>query len=220
MLRWTLEARPIRADWIRALHTLPESWKMRSAHFGYILHDFESVVRKLFSSFCEKRVSLALIALSLLLVQCSSGPKTWNYQYQNGKTSLLIGKEAVPQANIPRTVQRAVAAGNRLKDKPYCYGGGHRCFEDKGYDCSGTVSYVLHEAGLIKEATTSDELRHFGSSGEGKWITVYAKNGHAFIVVAGLRLDTSGAGGKDVGPRWTTNSRSIRGFRARHPEGL
>ena len=69
-------------------------------------------------------------------------------------------------------------------------------------------------------ATTSDELRHFGEKGEGDWITVYAKDGHAFIVVAGLRLDTSSAGGRDRGPRWTTDSRSLRGFRARHPEGL
>jgi len=163
---------------------------------------------------------LSLIGLSLLLVQCSSGPSTWTYNYVAGKTCLLIDNQAVPQANIPRTVQVAVAAGNKLRDKPYCYGGGHCKFEDKGYDCSGSVSYVLHQAGLLREPTTSDELRHYGESGEGKWMTVYAKNGHAFIVVAGLRLETSGAGGKDVGPRWTTRSRSIKGFRARHPAGL
>ena len=164
--------------------------------------------------------TLTLLCLSLLLVQCSSGPRVWTYNYQDGKTSMLIANEAVPQANIPHSVLRAVAAGNRLKNKPYCYGGGHRCFEDRGYDCSGTVSYVLHEAGLLREPTTSDELRHFGDSGEGKWMTIYAKKGHAFIVVAGLRLDTTGSGGRDVGPRWTTNSRSIKGFKARHPAGL
>ena len=163
---------------------------------------------------------LLLAFASMLLVQCSSGPRVWTYNYKDGETSLLIGKEAVAQANIPHPVQKAISAGNKLRDKPYCYGGGHAHFDDKGYDCSGTVSYVLHEAGLIKEPTTSGELRHFGSSGEGRWITVYAKDGHAFIVVAGLRLDTSSSGGRDEGPRWTMHSRSIRGFRARHPEGL
>ena len=157
---------------------------------------------------------------SLLLVQCSSSPKRWVYTYENGKTSLLLKDQAVPPANIPEKVLKAVSAGNQIKDKPYRYGGGHAKFDDKGYDCSGSVSYVLHHAGLLDSPTTSDELRHFGEKGEGDWITVYAKDGHAFIVVAGLRLDTSSAGGRDRGPRWTTDSRSLRGFRARHPEGL
>ncbi len=162
-----------------------------------------------------------LACLSLLLVQCTSGPKTWTYTYQDGKTSLLIDNQAVAQANIPHKVQLAVSAGNKLRDKPYRYGGGHAKFDDQGYDCSGTVSYVLHEAGLIDEPTTSGELRRFGRNGEGEWVTVYAKDGHAFIVVAGLRLDTSGSGdGKERGPRWTTHPRSLRGFKARHPQGL
>ncbi|MDB6118310.1 MAG: endopeptidase nlpc/p60 domain [Verrucomicrobiaceae bacterium] len=162
-----------------------------------------------------------LACFTLLLVQCgSSGPKTWTYNFKDGKTSLLLNNQAVPQANIPHKVQLAVAAGNKIHGKPYRYGGGHAHFEDKGYDCSGTVSYVLHEAGLLNEATTSGELRRFGKNGEGKWMTVYAKDGHAFIVVAGLRLDTSNGGGRDVGPRWTTKSRTLQGFRARHPEGL
>ena len=160
------------------------------------------------------------VCLSLLLVQCSSGPQKWTYQYKPGRTCLLINNQAVAQANIPAKVQRAVAAGNKLSNKPYRYGGGHARFEDKGYDCSGSVSYVLHQVGLIKKPTTSDELRHFGRSGEGDWITIYAKSGHAFIVVAGLRLDTSGTGDSERGPRWTKSTRSLKGFRARHPAGL
>ncbi|MDB6138923.1 MAG: hypothetical protein JWO94_1995 [Verrucomicrobiaceae bacterium] len=163
----------------------------------------------------------AIIAwLSLLLVQCSSGPQVWTYHYQDGKTSLLLNNQAVPQANIPHQVMLAVAAGNKLRDKPYVYGGGHAHFEDRGYDCSGSVSYVLHEAGLLKEPTTSGEFRKYGAGGEGKWVTVYAKDGHAFMVVAGLRLDTSGGGDSERGPRWSTRARSIRGYRARHPAGL
>ena len=160
------------------------------------------------------------VCFGLLLAQCSSGPQRWTYEYKPGKTCMLIEDQAVAQANIPTKVQRAVAAGNKLRKKPYCYGGGHAKFEDKGYDCSGTVSYVLHDVGLLKEPTTSDALRRFGKSGEGDWITIYAKDGHAFMVVAGLRLDTSGSGGSERGPRWTKASRSLKGFRARHPEGL
>lgn len=163
---------------------------------------------------------LVILVLPLLLVQCSSGPRVWSYNYENGRTCLLLGKQAVPPANIPERVMRAVAAGNHLRDKPYRWGGGHAKTEDAGYDCSGAVSYVLRQAGLISQATTSGQLRHFGNKGEGDWITVYAKDGHAFIIVAGLRLDTSGSDGSDKGPRWTTAPRSIRGFRARHPEGL
>lgn len=168
---------------------------------------------------CLLRLVMVVVA-SLLLVQCSSGPRVWSYQYENGKTSLLLKDQAVPPANLPEPVLRAIAAGNQIKDKPYCWGGGHRKFEDKGYDCSGSVSYVLHHAGLLDTPSTSRDLRNFGESGEGDWITVYAKKGHAFVVVAGLRFDTSSSDGSDRGPRWTTADRNISGFRARHPEGL
>ena len=47
----------------------------------------------------------------------------------------------------PPPVIRAIAAGNRLQGKPYKWGGGHARLQDSGYDCSGTVSYVLREAG-------------------------------------------------------------------------
>lgn len=163
---------------------------------------------------------LLLVGTSLLLVQCSSGPRVWTYNYENGKTSLLLKDQAVPPANLPEPVMKMIAAGNKIKDKPYRWGGGHRKIEDSGYDCSGAVSYVLHHAGLLNCPTTSDELRRFGEKGEGEWVTVYAKDGHAFVVVAGLRLDTSSASGRDKGPRWTMDSRSLRGFKARHPEGL
>ena len=163
---------------------------------------------------------LLLLGASLLLVQCASGPQRWHYSYQPGKTSVLWKDQAVPPANIPHRVLCAVAAGNRIKNKPYCYGGGHARIEDHGYDCSGSVSYVLHHAGLLNRPTTSKQLRRFGEKVEGEWITIYAKDGHAFVVVAGLRLDTSASNGRDRGPRWTMESRSLRGFTARHPEGL
>ena len=162
----------------------------------------------------------ALVAslCALLLCQCATSPKEWNYSYVNGRTGIIIEGTAVPPANLPEAVLKAVTAGNKIKDKPYRYGGGHASFEDKGYDCSGCVSYVRHAAGCLDSPTTSDEFRHFGKKGEGKHITVYAKDGHAFIIVAGLRLDTGYHGGD--GPRWTEKPRTIRGYKVRHPAGL
>jgi Putative peptidoglycan binding domain len=121
-------------------------------------------------------------------------------------------------ASAPQPVKDAIAAANRIVDKPYKYGGGHGEFEDDGYDCSGTVSYALHGAGLLKRARDSSGLRTFGESGEGQWMTVYAHGGHAFIVIAGLRLDTSGRG--EEGPRWRKRPRSGKGYTVRHPRGL
>ncbi len=152
----------------------------------------------------------------VLLTQCSGGRSQWCYEYSPGRTCVLLNNVAVPPANIPERVLKVVAAGNELRDKPYIYGGGHRKVVDCGYDCSGSVSYVLIKAGLLDDTMASNEFRHYGRRGEGDWITVYAKRGHAFIVVAGLRLDTSG----NQGPRWTKQTRSISGFRARHPDGL
>ncbi len=127
------------------------------------------------------------------------------------------GKALVP-VSAPPQVRDAIVAANRIVDKPYRYGGGHGSFEDDGYDCSGTVSYALHGAGLLRRARDSSGLRTFGKRGRGTWMTIYAHGGHAYIVIAGLRLDTSGTGGE--GPRWQSTSRSSRGYTVRHPAGL
>jgi hypothetical protein len=122
-------------------------------------------------------------------------------------------------AGAPRAVKAAIAAGNRIQGKPYVWGGGHAKWEARGYDCSGTVSYVLHAGGLLSSPLVSGAFAHsFGLRGKGRWITVYANGGHAFAFIAGLRLDTSGTGGK--GPRWRVDPRGTQGFVARHPRGL
>jgi peptidoglycan hydrolase len=113
---------------------------------------------------------------------------------------------------------RAIRAGNKLQDKPYRYGGGHRSFADSAYDCSGTVSFALHGAGLLDAPLASGGLMTWGRAHRGRWITVYANAGHAYMVIAGLRLDTSGSGGR--GPRWQTAGRSSASFVARHPRGF
>jgi hypothetical protein len=122
-------------------------------------------------------------------------------------------------AGAPRAVKAAIAAGNRIQGKPYVWGGGHGKWESRGYDCSGTVSYVLHAGGLLNTPLVSGAFaRSFGLRGKGRWITIYANSGHAFMFIAGLRLDTSGTGGK--GPRWRLEPRGMGGFVPRHPRGL
>ena len=128
------------------------------------------------------------------------------------------GRTALAPAGAPPQVVAAIAAANRINRKPYRYGGGHARFRDSGYDCSGTVSYVLHATGYLRRPRASGDLMRFGRRGRGQWITVYANGGHAYMVIAGLRFDTSGPG--PSGPRWRAQQRSSRGYVARHPAGI
>jgi cell wall-associated NlpC family hydrolase len=128
------------------------------------------------------------------------------------------GRTALAPAGAPPQVVAAIAAANRINRKPYRYGGGHARFRDSGYDCSGTVSYVLHAAGYLRRPRASGDLMRFGRRGRGQWITVYANGGHAYMVIAGLRFDTSGPG--PSGPRWRAQQRSSGGYVARHPAGI
>jgi cell wall-associated NlpC family hydrolase len=125
---------------------------------------------------------------------------------------------AHPPASAPQAVKEAIWAGNRIQDKPYKWGGGHGRWKDSGYDCSGTVSYVLHKAGLLNTPLVSGAFARWGKGGKGRWISIYAHGGHAYVILAGLRLDTSGNG--ERGPRWREEPRSPRGFAVRHPRGL
>ncbi len=139
-----------------------------------------------------------------------------------GKLAQLRRGIAYAPAKAPLAVKRAIWAANQLRSKPYRWGGGHASFLDAGYDCSGTVSYALAAAGLINMPLSSQELSRFGNRGRGKWITVYARNGHAFAVIAGLRLDTTAWNSRSdrEAPRWQLSYRPPAGFAARHPAGL
>ncbi|MCW2989955.1 MAG: NlpC/P60 family protein [Solirubrobacterales bacterium] len=132
------------------------------------------------------------------------------------------GTAAAP-AMAPAEVQHAIWAANELIGKPYVYGGGHNpTFKSKGYDCSGTVSYALHGANLLKSPLDSGSFMRWGGKGKGSWMTIWTNQGHAFMIVAGLRLDTSSAGDPSGlrGPRWRPVARTTRGFVARHPVGF
>ncbi len=115
-------------------------------------------------------------------------------------------------------VQRVIAAANRIATKPYRYGGGHGDFKDVGYDCSGSISFALHGAGLLRSPLDSTGFMTYGARGRGRHITIYANAGHAFMVVDGRRFDTSAIG--ETGSRWTSTHRSSQGYVARHPPGL
>jgi len=136
----------------------------------------------------------------------------------SGAMARLAGAIARAPRRAPAAVRLMIAAGNALQDKPYRYGGGHEDFVDEAYDCSGTVSYALHAAGVLDAPVDSTGLMTWGEEGPGRWVSIYANPDHAFMVIAGLRLDTSGSGGR--GPRWNREERDLEGFEVRHPPGL
>jgi peptidoglycan hydrolase-like protein with peptidoglycan-binding domain len=125
---------------------------------------------------------------------------------------------AMAPASAPQAVKDIIAAGNNIAHKPYRYGGGHGRWNDTGYDCSGSVSYALHGAGLLNTQLTSGEFETWGAAGAGQWVTIYANGGHVYMYVAGLRFDTSGL--SSDGTRWHTSTRSSSGYVVRHPDGL
>jgi hypothetical protein len=157
-------------------------------------------------------------------------PGLWTGPEVPGDVAVLQpdGTAAAP-ANAPDQVKQAIWAANSLQELPYRYGGGHNLKFDitKGADCSGTVSFALHAAGLLETPLDSGSFMKWGEKGKGAWITVFTNPGHAYAVIAGLRLDTSVAGmarSKGVaasaferGPRWRPMKRSGRGFVKRHP---
>jgi predicted heme/steroid binding protein len=115
-------------------------------------------------------------------------------------------------------VWRVIAAGNRIARMPYKYGGGHGTYHDSGYDCSGSISFALHFAGLLRTPLDSSGFMSYGAPGHGRHITIYANAGHAYMVVDGRRFDTSAV--SETGSRWTSTHRSSAGYVARHPRGL
>lgn len=138
-----------------------------------------------------------------------------------GKRAVLRNGIAYAPSRAPQNVKNAIWSANTLRRKPYVWGGGHGSFHDYGYDCSGSVSYALHGAGVLAAPLPSSDLMRYGERGRGRWITVYSRAGHTFAVIAGLRFDTTDLSrGGDVGPRWYVDGRDTRGFVARHPTGF
>lgn len=135
--------------------------------------------------------------------------------------TLASDGRAVAPESAPDSVKAMIAAANRIRHRPYRWGGGHRNWKSVGYDCSGSVSYVLHAAGLLDYPLDSTGFMRWGAGGGGSWVRIYANHGHVFAVIAGLRWDTSSSDDGDrSGPGWSEEMRETRGFRLRHPLGL
>jgi cell wall-associated NlpC family hydrolase len=177
-------------------------------------------------------ISIAVLALSAALLALSAPaqaetpggvssttPEVENPTAPPGKAILVRGR-AIPPADAPPAVKKVIAAANKIRTKPYIYGGGHGRWWDAGYDCSGAVSFALHGGNLIDTPMPSGSLSGWGSGGKGRWITVYANGGHAYAIVAGLRWDTAGTT-NGTGPRWhkSLKAQASGPFTARHPAG-
>jgi cell wall-associated NlpC family hydrolase len=134
--------------------------------------------------------------------------------------AIISAGRAIAPADAPVAVKRVIAAANQIRSKPYVWGGGHGRWRDRGYDCSGAVSFALHGGALLSSPLPSGPMEHWGSPGPGRWITVYANAGHAYAVIAGLRWDTAG-NTTGTGPRWHESLAAAAAgpFVVRHPTG-
>jgi len=154
----------------------------------------------------------------------AEAPSTPSHPTVPGDVARIIKGVAYAPSFAPQVVKEAIWAGNQIRTKPYIYGGGHGTWKDAGYDCSGSVSYVLHAAGLLRISMDSSEFEGWGQKGLGQWITVYTNPAHAFVEIAGIRFDTSAEDDPKPppgsGPRWRPVMDRTRGFQARHPSAL
>lgn len=177
---------------------------------------------------------LALAAPATAAAQSEGGGATYVPPPPPAKRAKIVDGIAIPPKSAPKRVKNAIEAANQIVRKPYVYGGGHKPFSmlkrklDRGYDCSGAVSHALWGGGFLRRSPLdSSSFMSWGEPGVGHWVTVYTNPGHAYVVIAGLRFDTS-LGDRSTrqeamsgdGPRWRQYSRSPRGFMARHPAGF
>lgn len=139
-----------------------------------------------------------------------------------GSLARYVNGLAAAPISAPAVIQQVIWAGNQIIGLPYIFGGGHASFVSPGYDCSGTVSFALHGGNLLQSPEDSSEFEGWGSHGAGRWVAVFANAGHAYMTVAGLRLDTSAADdpSNQQGPRWRPLRPENAGFVVRHPLGL
>ncbi len=166
-------------------------------------------------------VVVALAAPGSASARCATGgltPAVVDVCTPTAKAKLLSTGELIPPKSAPPRVKAVIEAANKIRTKPYIWGGGHARWWDRGYDCSGSVSFALHGGDFIESPLPSGPMEKWGMSGLGRWITVYANAGHAYAVIAGVRWDTSG-NVDETGPRWHTDLRDNIGFVARHPAG-
>ena len=74
---------------------------------------------------------------------------------------------------------------------------------------------------MLKSPLDSRSFASWGLKGPGRWVTVYTNPGHAYVVIAGLRFDTSMRDDPSrTGPGWSKRLRTADSFVARHPRNL
>lgn len=161
-----------------------------------------------------------LIPQDVLAAGCNSGNSggltASSVKCKPIKKARLVNGKAIPPTHAPKRVKKVIRWANKIRNKPYIYGGGHASFNARGYDCSGAVSYALRGGKFLKRPLASTGMMRWKKPGKGKWITVYSNPSHAYMIVAGLRFDTSMTPGN--GPGWSKSKRSTPGrFTARHP---
>jgi hypothetical protein len=172
-----------------------------------------------FPRFAGVALIAALALIPAATAEAGGGIGTNTSPTVKGSKAKLSHGKAIAPANAPKEVQRVIAAANKIRNKPYVYGGGHGNWHDRGYDCSGAVSFALHCGKLLKSPLDSTGLSKYGQRGKGAWISVYGNPSHAYMIVAGLRFDTSNTRGD--GPSWSRSMRSTSGkFKVRHPRGF
>jgi hypothetical protein len=168
----------------------------------------------------RRRATVSAVVSALLLLVALSGSVTPALA-KVPQATLAPGGRAVAPPSAPPAVKAMIEAANRIRHRPYHWGGGHRDWNAAGYDCSGSVSYVMHAAGLLDYALDSTGFMDWGGPGGGSWVRIYANKEHVYAVIAGLRWDTSFSDDGDrSGPGWSEYLRPTGGFRVRHPVGL
>jgi cell wall-associated NlpC family hydrolase len=222
-------AKPMRGPDVRELQRLLTAWGLPTAIDGQFGRHTKLRVRS-WERNSERRVNGRVsrgeaIALRNAVARGETlpgyTPETEETDYTAAATEeATIGPDglAIAPASAPEAVKAIIAAGNEIHATPYKYGGGHGKWKDSGYDCSGSMSYAFHGAGMLDQALDSTGFMSWGEAGKGQWVTTYANSGHSYMVVAGLRFDTSGRA--KAGSRWHTDMRSAKGYTVRHPEGL
>src|ERR1700709_1705836 len=168
----------------------------------------------------RRGIRIAALGAALAL-SAVSGADATIAQAQVPQATLTPGGRAITPPGAPPAVKAMIEAANRIHHRPYHWGGGHRSWNSAGYDCSGSVSYVMPAAGLLESPLDSTGFMRWGGGGGGSWVRVYANHDHVFAVIAGLRWDTSySEDGDRSGPGWSEAMRPVGGFRLRHPLGL
>jgi peptidoglycan hydrolase CwlO-like protein len=160
----------------------------------------------------------AILAAAAAAARQTQQQQAEQVNQQVGGLAIDTGGMVQPPAGAPQSVKEMIAAGNAIATLPYIWGGGHASFQAIGYDCSGSVSYVLAAAGLLSAPEVSGDFESYGDPGPGQWVTIYANPTHVWMEIAGWRFDTVALA--EGGTRWSQGGGEFAGFVVRHPVGL